>query len=409
MAVGDALRLPLPEADRYLPAMHSSLTRREFLRAATTAAAGVALAPALSRAAPDGGPSFSFVLLGDLHYDKLDHHDFGWLDKNHPNDLGQIRNYSRITRENMPRLFGTVRETIRDLNRDPATRVAFVLQVGDLVEGLCGSEERATRQNTEALAFVREAQLGAPFLIAKGNHDVTGDGAPAAFASTFHPFLTEQVRALVPAAPAVTSARYTVERGNVQVAFFDAYDRASLEWFEAIAARRSAEHFFVVIHPPVVPYGARSTWHIFSSDKEKSKRDKLLELLGHHRALVLGGHIHRFNSLSREAGGARFAQFALSSVLTEAAPTARTPLSGLADYNADQIRVEPQFSPETEAVRRAVYEAERPLVKAFEYADLPGYAVVRVEGALVRVQMFAGATRELWRTIDLGALAPRNG
>src|SRR5438132_498561 len=114
-----------------------------------------------------------------------------------------------------------------------------------------------------------------------------------------------------------------------------------------------------------------------------------MALLGHHRALVLGGHIHKFNSLAREAGGARCAQFALSSVINEATPNPKTLLSGLADYDGDQVRVEPGFSPDTEAARRAVYAGERPFVKAFEYADLPGYAVVRVTAHL-----FAGVTRQ---------------
>jgi hypothetical protein len=389
--------------------MHVPITRREFLRSSATVATGVALAPRLGRAAAPAATSFSFVLLGDLHYDKLEHHDLAWLDKNHAGDLGQIRNYSRLTRETMPPLFAAVRETITELNREAATRVAFVLQVGDLVEGLCGSEERSVRQNTEALAFVRESQLGAPFLFAKGNHDVTGAGAPAAFAHTFHPFLTEQVRALTPGAPALTSARYTVECGHAQFAFFDAYDRDSLDWLEAVAARRSAEHFFVIIHPPVVPYGARATWHVFSGEKERAKRERLLALLGHHRALVLGGHIHRFNLLAREAGGARFAQLALSSVVTAATPKPQTVLSGLADYTGDQVRVEPDFSPATETARRAVYGAERPFIRAFEYADLPGYAVVRVDGPRVTAQLFAGVTRQPWRTIDLGSLATASG
>src|SRR3954471_696069 len=114
--------------------MNTPCTRRKFLRTASSAIAGLALAPErLGRAAETSPNRFSFVLLGDLHYDKLEHHDFAWLDKNHPNDLSQIKNYSRITQDLMPQLFATVRETITDLNRTPATRVAFVLHAGDLV------------------------------------------------------------------------------------------------------------------------------------------------------------------------------------------------------------------------------------------------------------------------------------
>lgn len=392
--------------------MNSLLTRRNFLGRLATAT-GAALAPSLPRASAasaSSAPKFSFVLLGDLHFDKLEHHDLAWLDKTHPNDLSQIKNYSRITAEVMPKLFTTVRETVAELNRTPATRVAFVLQAGDLVEGLCGNEELAARQNTEAVAFVRDAKLGAPFLFTKGNHDVTGEGARDAFAKVFHPFLSREAAAVAPGTGAVNNAFFSIESGNAQFAFFDAYQTAaSLEWFEAVAAKRTADHLFVVVHPPVVPYGARATWHVFASEKEKAKREKFLELLGRQHALVLGGHIHRYNTLARAAGGGRFAQFALSSVISGPAVTAKTPLSGLADYTGDQIKVEPKFSPDTETARRAVYEAEKPFVKAFEYADLPGYAVVTVDGPRVTAQMYAGFSRQVWRTVDLTGLLGRTG
>jgi hypothetical protein len=388
--------------------MNTPLTRRKFIGTSATAAAGLAIAPSLARAAAaptTGGARFSFVLLGDLHFDKMEHHDLAWLDRKHPNDLSQIKNYTRITREVTPQLFATVRATIKELNRHAATRVAFVLQAGDLVEGLCGSEELSTTQNTEAVAFIRDAQLGAPFLFTKGNHDITGDGAREAFAKVFHPFLTAQAAAVSSSTGEVKNAFFTVESGNAQFAFFDAYQTAaSLAWFEAVAAKRTAEHLFVVVHPPVVPYGARATWHVFAAEKEKALREKFLALLGQQRALVLGGHIHRFNTLAREAGGGRFAQLALSSVISGPDVIAKTPLSGVAAYNGDQISVEPKFSPDTETLRRAVYAAEQPFVKAFEYADLPGYAVVTVDGPRVTAQMYSGIGRQIWRTVDLGGL-----
>ena len=387
--------------------MNPPLTRREFLRTSTTAVAGLALAPSLLRAAETAGrPSFSFVLLGDLHYDKMEHHDLAWLDKTHPNDLGQIKNYTRITQEVMPALFARVRETVADLNKSPDTRVAFVLQAGDLVEGLCGSEELSVRQNQEALAFVRDAKLGAPFIFTKGNHDVTGDGAVAAFKSVFSPFLTGQARAITPGLEEIKNARYTIECGNCQFAFFDAYEpTVSLEWFEAVVAKRTAEHFFTVVHPPIIPYGARATWYVFSGEKDRARRDKLRQLLGDQHAIVLGGHIHRYNALARKAGRGQLAQFAVSSVINapgEAKP--KMPLEGVKDYTGDQVRVEPNFSPANEAERRAIYDAERPFVTSFEYADLPGYAVVTVDGARVTAKMYAGTTRNVWRTVELTGL-----
>ena len=63
--------------------------------------------------------------------------------------------------------------------------------------------------------------------------------------------------------------------------------------------------------------------------------------------------------------------------------------------------MEPNFSPANVAERRAVYDAERPFVSAFEYADLPGYAVIRVAGDRVTARIYSGTGRELWRTVEL--------
>lgn len=370
--------------------------RRRFLRESLSAAAAVALPLHAKAAAKED--AFSFVLLGDLHFDKLEHHDMNWLQEHKAGDLGQIQNYSRITADITPRLFAAVHDTLKE------AKAAFVVQAGDLVEGLCGNANLATMQNREAAAFVEDAKLGVPFVFTKGNHDVTGDGAAEAFKEVFHPFLSRQTAAFKGGGD-VKSACYSIEHGGAQFSFFDAYDRASLDWLEAALAKRTAQHCFVVIHPPVVPYGARATWHLYSSERDKARREKLLDLLGKQNAFVLGGHIHRFNAVCRETPrGGRFAQLAISSVVNRAEVKPETELDGVKDYNGDQIRVEPRHSPGTEKERRAVYAHEAPFVKAFSYADLPGHAVVTVDGAHVKAEMYSGITRQLYKTVDLTKL-----
>lgn len=377
-------------------------TRRRFLRQALHTSAALAL-PAVVKAA-ERKDAFSFVLLGDLHYDKLEHHDMKWLQEHKAGDLSQINNYTRITKDVTPQLFATVRETLATLNNTPETRAAFVLQAGDLVQGLCGSEELSALQNRESLAFVQSMKLGVPFVFTKGNHDVTGDGAVEAFKQVFHPFLSQQTSSFTGGGK-VESACYSIEHGNAQFCFFDAYDKTSLDWLEAALSKRIAQHCFVTIHPPVVPYGARATWYLYNSERDKARREKLLALLGKSNAFVLGGHIHRFNTICRTTpGGGRFAQLAISSVVGNAAVKPGTELEGLKDYNGDQIRVEPQHSPETEPQRRAVYASEAPFVKFFAYADMPGHASITVNGSQVQAVMYSRITRDVYKTVDLTKL-----
>jgi len=382
--------------------MSRNLNRRVFVKTVVAGAAGACLPIAHARPASKDG--FSFALFGDTHFDRLEYHDLERLQREKPNDVRQVQEYSRLRTEILPRLFSTVRAAIGDADRSGGTRVAFAAHVGDLVEGLCGNEKLTLQQDTEAVAFVRGAELGVPFLLTKGNHDITGPGAADAYQAAFQPFLEEQ-RAALGASGKLTAARYTAEQGDALFCFFDAYDKESLGWLEAALARRTARHCFVVVHPPVVPYGARATWYLFSGERERAQRDRMLALLGKHNAFVLSGHIHKYNLLVRATpGGGKFLQLGISSVIHSPAVNPEHVLSGVKSYRPDQVSVEPDFSPGTEQQRRAVYETEAPFVKQFEYADLPGYAMVSVNGPAVTARVYSGVTRQLWHTLELSQL-----
>ncbi|HBJ86836.1 MAG TPA: hypothetical protein DDZ88_23865 [Verrucomicrobiales bacterium] len=369
-------------------------SRRRFMEAC----AAVALPGGVSRAAEAAKP-FSFILLGDLHYDSLEHHDLKWLREHHGGDLSQIQNYSRLTAELMPGMFAAVKQRIASL-RESAAPPAFVLQVGDLVQGLCGNAELSVKQNREALTFVTQQELGVPFLFTKGNHDVTGDGAKEAFDEVLLPFMVGETKR-VDAAASHTKANHLVTFAESQFAFFDAYDRTSLEWLEAVVTKRTARHLFVIVHPPVVPYGARATWHLYAGEKLKAQREKLLDVLGQQEAMVLGGHLHKFSALTRAAGGKRFSQLAVSSVVSALNQAPKNELHGIASYNGDQVKLEPKHSPETVELRRELYETERKLVTAFEYADTAGYAVVTVNGGNVQAAVHAGSRTEVFQRVKI--------
>src|SRR5689334_21306097 len=92
-------------------AMLDRLTRRRFPAAmAGLALGGPLLAGALAPAPADvEADSITFPVLGDLHFDRLEHHDLDWLRRDHPGDVAQVENYSKLTREIMPGLFDELR------------------------------------------------------------------------------------------------------------------------------------------------------------------------------------------------------------------------------------------------------------------------------------------------------------
>jgi hypothetical protein len=332
-------------------------------------------------------------LLGDLHFDRLEHHDLDWLAKDHPGDVHQVQNYSRVTREYLPKLFELVKRQI-----DKATGpVPAVLQLGDLIEGLCGTPELAERQAKEAIELIKETDFGRPFLITKGNHDVTGPGAAEAYQQVLLPQVADQ-------SPAMEKrAAFSQRRGGTLLAFFDAYDKASLAWFVKLLEEQRPERLIVLIHPPVVPYNARSDWHIFSRPHQQAEREKFLELLGKHRAIVLCGHLHKYCFLRRRTTSGSFVQLAISSVATDAAAEPKDARQGLEQYGPDLVELEPNHSPATVEARQALLAAERPFIEHFDYADTWGHGLLKVEGARIAADVCSGLSATPWKALDLSA------
>jgi hypothetical protein len=331
--------------------------------------------------------------LGDLHFDRLEHHDLAWLAKDHPGDIRQVENYSRVTREFLPKLFQIVKSQIAAAN----VPVPAVLQLGDLIEGLCGTPQLADRQATEAIQLIKEADFGRPFLITKGNHDVTGPGAAEAYQRILLPHVAEVAEG------AEKRASFLQERGGTLVVFFDAYDKSSLAWFVKTMEQRTPQRLVVLIHPPVVPYNARSDWHIFAKPHQQAERTQFLNLLGKHRAIVLCGHLHKYSFLRRRTEQDSFVQLAISSVATDVAAQAKHSLEGVEHYGPDLVQLEPNHSPATLDARRALLAAERLFIEHFEYADTWGHALLKVAGSRIAADVYRGLSETPWKSLDLSA------
>jgi hypothetical protein len=351
-------------------------------------AGGVWLAGNWALARPEADDDWAIPLLGDLHFDRPEHHDMDWLRREHPNDVRQVENYCRITRERTPRLLEQFSIACSDLQRT-GKQVPLVLQLGDLLEGLCGNEQLAALHARDAIKFIQQARLPAPLLLTKGNHDVTGPGAAKVYQESLLPFIGQ------------AKATFTQDVTGTLLVFYDAYDNRSLDWFAGLLEQHKPRRLIFAIHPPVVPYNARATWHIFSSAKHQPQRNRLLDLLGRHQALVLCGHLHKYSFLVRRTEHGRFTQLAISSVASTSDGRPRDELQGLKDYRAELVDLEPQHSPETIGLRRALLAAERPFIEHFEYADTWGHAILNQRGDRCFAEVMQGFGTAPWKTLDI--------
>jgi hypothetical protein len=334
--------------------------------------------------------TYSFVYLGDLHFDRMAHHDLEWVKANMPNDLRQIEGYVRITQENTPSLLQRVQAAIESSEG----RIKMVVQGGDLTEGLCGTRELQELQFKDALAAIRHSVPKTPFLCVKGNHDITGPGAREAYDRVMLPWLSKEC------GKPVESASFYFSQGPDLFVFFDAYHNNSVDWLERTLQENQHRYVFVVMHPPAIPYDARSSWHLFSRAKETQVRERFLSILGAHQAVLLTAHLHKYGVVVRRTATGPFVQLGLNSVVSAPKVTVKNHLEGLKAYDGTLVELESEFQPNTREERRTLLEQEKPHIAHFEFADFPGYAVIHVSNATVRADIYPADSDRPWKTVS---------
>lgn len=344
---------------------------------------------------PQSGRAFSFMFLGDIHFDKLSYHDPEYLKTKYPHDIGQIQNYSRITQDNLSSLMAAAKARAKE------TDSRFFLQIGDFVEGLCGSKELAEQQTEDLIAYVAQQQFELPFLAIKGNHDITGTGAKEVYKEVVLPWQSKELKM------AVNSANNVYVHNKARFILFDCFTEAeSLVWLrDVIRDHKPDEVLFFCTHIPVVPYDARSNWTVYVHSEQAKQREELLNLLGAHKAIVLSGHLHKTSVVVRNTPSGNFVQVGLGSVIPGLDAPIKNHLTGLDAYNADLVKLEPSFTPSSLEARRTILEAEKPFIRFYEYADFCGYSSVSVDDHNeVEITYFANVDRTPWKKFNLSNL-----
>ena len=340
------------------------------------------------------GPTYSFVYLGDIHFDKRSHHDFEWVKANKPNDIRQINNYVRITEKHTPGLLRRIQTAIESGNG----RIKMIIQGGDLTEGLCGSRELQETQFKDAKECIRKYIPQTTFVTTKGNHDITGPGAKEAFDNVILTWLSNECK------KQIDSASFFFMKGPDLFVFFDAYHNNNLDWLEKTLSRNKHRHVFVAMHPPTVPYNARSMWHLFSKAKDKDVRERFLNLLGANKVVLLTAHLHKYSVLARRTSKGTFVQFSMNSVISSPKIKVRDQLEGINDYSSALLKLEPEFQPDTKEERQKLLEDEKPYIDYFEYADFPGYAIINVSDTGINADIYTGDSDEVWKNVPLDSL-----
>jgi len=333
-------------------------------------------------------------VLGDLHYDLLEDHDMDWLNTK-PDDLRQVtKEYTVYTETNWSDFMGILKRKAQTVK--PPLKA--VIQLGDFSEGLAGSEQKADQMASNAMKAIEDVNMPAPWIIIKGNHDVTGPGAVEAFQKFYIPLIRKQTNN-----PEINNASYSYTIGDVQITCLDPWDKNTemVSFLENELSSSKAKFKFIAIHEPVIPVTERC-WHTMRKNPEQ--REKLLEVIARHKAIVLTAHLHRYSVVSRNTPFGPIVQVMVISVIKDR--NYLIPSHVITEYGPSLAENVPNWQPETLEARKAILTEEAKYVSFFKQTDLPGYAIIKTDGkkGTIELEYYAAFGKKPYDSIDLTKL-----
>jgi UDP-2,3-diacylglucosamine pyrophosphatase LpxH len=339
----------------------------------------------------------SLIVLGDIHFDLLQDHDMDWLMKK-PDDLRQVtKEYTVYTVNNWSDFMTIIRKKAAAEN----PKVKAVIQLGDLSEGLAGNEGKARQMASNTMKAIDAIQMPVPWIIAKGNHDITGPGAEQAFKEFYIPMFRKQTNN-----PEIKSANYSYRYDNVQITCIDPYDKKTdmLTFLEHELSESNAKYKFIAIHEPVIPVTERC-WHTLRNNKEQ--REKLLEIIAKNNAIVLCGHLHRYSVVRRDTKFGPVVQVMVISVIKDR--NYQIPSKIITEYGPSLAENVPDWQPETLNARKEMLSEEANYVTFYKQTDLPGYAVISIDEKEDKIilEYYAGFGEKPYDIVDLNKLLQR--
>jgi len=190
---------------------------------------------------------------------------------------------------------------------------------------------------------------------------------------------------------------------NIQVTCLDPWDKTTdmVAFLAHELAESDAKYKFVAIHEPAIPVTERC-WHPLRNDP--GKREKLLEVIARHKAIVLCAHLHRYSVVRRDTPFGPVVQVIVVSVVKDRHEL--NPLKVITVYGPSLAGNVPAWQPETLEARKTMLADEAKFVTFYKQTDLPGYAMIRIDGKqdVVRMDYYAVFGEKPYNSVNLTKL-----
>ncbi len=332
--------------------------------------------------------AYEVIVLGDLHYDAPEFHEreASGSESSGGKTTYKIKGWQP---EQTPAMLDAAAERM-------APDTAFVVQLGDLVEGYAGNADVGYKRFAPAVAELKR-RFPLPLYLVKGNNDAALNGGQA-FDDIMLPIMSEEFK---PDKPLETRADHTLMHENDLYIFFDGI-KPDVEFVErSLAEHPDARNVFFLTHYPVLP-ALRNQFAddiVLGRPDRSDPRRKLLKLLAGRNAIVLCGHIHRTTLTRYRDENGQITQ--LSSYSRVTAPEAEFKLEIVppAEIFGAAAAIESCGKNDNFAQVIADYDGKYELYELI----MPGagFNTLRVEDAGVYVQIHSGTNAEASATLSL--------
>ena len=303
--------------------LHATGGKRAEMRFSYICAAlllGVTLV-ATEACAASGG-TYSVVVLGDLHYDgdtpgKFHGEYLKTLKGAKPKRLDEFKRNAKMWA-------GPSRKMLAASGKCASSDTAFVLQLGDLIQGDCESSAIHTQMLAEATSLLETTYPGLPIVTVCGNHDIrqgtSTRGATKAYNQFMLPYLTRQLSGVV--TNAVTKTTFGFRRGPDLwiIADFNVGGRDLDVIKQLLADNEDVRYTFFCSHAPVIPSDISAKNHarrgiFLGSEKNDRQRREMRAIFAKRNVIVLCGHLHDLECNVWQGDGGSITEMLVNSVL----------------------------------------------------------------------------------------------
>ena len=248
---------------------------------------------------------YQVTVLGDVHFDGAEFHT------GDPVSAARARERKR----NLKMWAGKSKQLLETAGKQTAKTSAFAVQLGDITQGDCETQELHAAMLRAAFAAVKAPFADIPLFVVNGNHDVRGakkQNDPVPAAQALLPAVAEEL-----GVSGLVDGNYTYRKGRdlfIAVDGLTSAKKVTAFVRKALADHADARYVILMTHLPVLPVSTGKAFWLLPGWKE------VAAMLETRKAVVLAAHTHAFSVTERKTDKGRLVQLVTTSMGSEWTP-----------------------------------------------------------------------------------------